>query len=142
VAHDVPRQRYAFSATHPVAQFAGKMAWFQDLEGTEGTLSIAERNPDSPVVDDQGLQPLYRSSAVAHGVHVTRNGFMNDLPGLVYFTHFDLATRTGTLEYSNAELGFSATVSEGAADYVQPGTGLLYSVPYGEGAGIWLARAK
>ena len=33
-------------------------------------------------------------------------------------------------------------VSEGVADYVQPGSGLLYSVPYGDAAGIWLARAK
>lgn len=142
VAHDVPRQRYAFAATHPVAEFAGKMAWLQDVQGTEGTLSIAERDTSSPVLDDQYLSQIYRSSPVAHGVHLARNGFMNDLPGLVYFTHFDLATRTGTLEYSNAELGFSAIVSEGAADYVQPGSGLLYSVPFGEGAGIWLARAK
>jgi len=142
VAHHVPRQRYAFTSAHPVAAFAGKMAWFQDLEGSEGTLAIAEQNPATNVVDDQYGQRLYTSAAVAHGVHVTRNGFMNDLPGLVYFTHYELSTRIGTLEYSNAELGFSAIVSEGVADYVQPGSGLLYSVPYGENAGLWLARAK
>jgi len=142
VAHNVPKQRFAFAASHPVAEFAGKMAWFQDLEGTEGTLAIAAQKEGSAVVDDQRLQPLYESTAVAHGVHVSRNGFMNDLPGLVYFTHYDLATGTGTLEYSNAELGFSAIVSEGVADYVQPGSGLLYSIPSGEGAGIWLVRAK
>jgi hypothetical protein len=28
------------------------------------------------------------------------------------------------------------------ADFMYAGNGLLYSVPYGEGAGIWLARAK
>jgi hypothetical protein len=142
VAHHVPRQHYAFTASQPVAAFAGKMAWFQDLDGTEGTLSIAEPNPATKVVDDQYGQQLYTSAAVAHGVHVSRNGFMNDLPGLVYFTHYDLSTQTGTLEYSNAELGFSAIVSEGVSDYVQPGSGLLYSVPYGESAGLWLARAK
>lgn len=142
VGHNAARQRYAYTAVHPVAEFAGKMAWFLDLEGTEGTLAIAGPNPNSNVLDDQHREQLYSSSAVASGVHVTRNGFMNDLPGLVFFTHYDARSGTGQLEYSNAELGFSAIVSEGVADYVQPGSGLLYSVPYGEGAGIWLARAK
>lgn len=142
VGHNAARQRYAYTAAHPVSEFAGKMAWFVNLEGTEGTLGIAGPDPNTSVLDDQRLERLYTFTTVADGVHVTRNGFMSDLPGLVYFTHYDARSGTGALEYSNAELGFSAIVSEGVADYVQPGSGLLYSVPYGEGAGIWLARAK
>jgi hypothetical protein len=142
VGHNAARQRYAYTASHPVSELAGKMAWFLNLEGTEGTLAIAGPNPDTTVLDDQRLERLYSSTTVADGVHVTRNGFMSDLPGLVFFTHYDARSGTGRLEYSNAELGFSALVSEGVADYVQPGSGLLYSVPYGEAAGIWLARAK
>jgi len=125
-----------------VAEFAGKMAWFLNLEGTEGTLAVAGPNQDTTVLDDQRLEPLYSSTTVAEGVHDTRNGFMSDLPGLVFFTHYDTRSATGQLEYSNQELGFSAIVSEGVADYVQPGSGLLYSVPYGDAAGIWLVRAK
>jgi hypothetical protein len=142
VGRNAARQRYAYTAAHPVSEFAGKMAWFLNLEGTEGTLAIAGPDKGSRVEDDQRHEQLYSSTTVADGVHVTRNGFMNDLPGLVFFTHYDARTGTGRLEYSNAELGFSAIVSEGVADYVQPGSGLLYSVPYGEAAGIWLARAK
>ena len=142
VGKNAARQRYAYTATHPVAEFAGKMAWFLNLEGTEGTLAVAGPNQDTKVLDDQRLEPLYSSTTVAEGVHVTRNGFMSDLPGLVFFTHYDTRSATGQLEYSNQELGFSAIVSEGVADYVQPGSGLLYSVPYGDAAGIWLVRAK
>jgi hypothetical protein len=142
VAHDVPRQRYAFAPSHPVPEFTGKMAWLEGYDGHSATLSVAGPDTSTGVVDDQRHEPLYTSSVVARGVYPFRNGFMNDLPGLVYLTHYDLGTQTGTLEYSNAELGFSAIVSEGAADYVQPGSGLLYSVPFGAGAGLWLARAK
>jgi hypothetical protein len=142
VAERVPRQRYAFAPSHPVPQFAGKMAWLEDYDGRSATLSIAGPDKSTGVVDDQRHEPLYTASAIAHGVYPFRNGFMNDLPGFVYLTHYDPATQTGTLEYSNAELGFSAIASEGVADYVQPGSGLLYSVPFGAGAGLWLARAK
>ncbi len=142
VARNVPRQRYAYTASNPVDAFAGKMAWFTDLEGEEGTLSIAGPDASTGVVDDQGLEPLYTAAVVARGVWVNRHAFLQGLPGLLYFTHRSATTRTGRLEYSNAELGFSALVSDGVADYVQPGSGLLYSVPFGEGAGIWLARAK
>ena len=142
VARNVPRQRYAFAAAHPVPQFAGKMAWIEDYDGRTATLSVAGPDTSTGSVDDQRHEPLYTSSVVARGVYPFRNGFMNDLPGLVYLTHYDAATQTGTLEYSNAELGFSAVASEGVADWVQPGSGLLYSVPFGAGAGLWLARAK
>jgi hypothetical protein len=67
---------------------------------------------------------------------------MVDLPGFVYFAAWDEKNGTGRLDYSNQELGFSATVSDGVSDYLQPGSGLLYSVPFGSAAGIWLARGK
>ena len=142
VAHNVWRARYAYAASHPVSEFVGKMAWLENVEGTDGTLSLAAPDPNAASIDDERFERLYTSVAVAHGVHVSRNSFMVDLPGLVYLTHYDATTGTGQLEYSNQELEFSSIVSQGVADYLQPGSGLLYSVPEGAGAGIWLARAK
>ncbi|HEV8550869.1 MAG TPA: hypothetical protein VGQ57_17605, partial [Polyangiaceae bacterium] len=136
------RGRYAYTPAHPIDEFKGKMAWFSDYEGNSGTLSLAAPNPHLPGTDDQRGGSPYSATPIARGVYVNRHGFLNDLPGFVYLTRFDEATRTGELDYSNTELGFSSIVSDGVADYEQPGSGLLYSVPFGEGAGIWLARAK
>jgi hypothetical protein len=141
VAHDVPRRRYAYTQRDSYAPLFRSMAWFHDVEGDTGSLSLAHQSA-SAVLDDQGHEPLYEATLVARDVHLDSHDFMNDLPGFVYFTHWDYPSGTGRLEYSNVELGFSAVVSEGVADYIQPGSGLLYSVPFGDAAGIWLARGK
>jgi hypothetical protein len=142
VATNVPRTRYAYLNRYQSNPLEGKMAWFSGLSGDVGTLSLAAPNPKSGVLDDQGHEALYAATAVASDVYESGHGFMFDLPGFVYFTNWDAVTSTGRLEYSNTELGFSATVSDGVSDYLQPGTGLLYSVPFGAAAGIWLARGK
>jgi hypothetical protein len=143
VARNVPRYRYAYVQRASYAPLYGSMAWFHDVEGGTGSLSLARKSDDPHApLDDQGHEPVYDGTLVARGVHLDAHGFLDDLPGFVYFTHWDHGSGTGRLEYSNVELGFSAIVSEGVADYVRPGSGLLYSVPSGEGAGIWLARGK
>ena len=142
VAFNVPRQRYAYMNRRNDAPLAGRLAWFQDVDGKTGTLSLAAPDPKGGKLDEQGHEPLYTSTPIARGVYTEQHSFMNDLPGFVYFTHWDDASRTGNLEYSNVELGFTAIVSEGVGDFLQPGSGLLYSVPFGQGAGIWLARGK
>jgi hypothetical protein len=142
VARNVPRNRYAYVNRANEGPLAHRMAWFHDVTGDTGTLSLAAPDPAGGPLDDQGREPLYRATPVARGVYAQGHGFMKDLPGFVYFTHWDAASGTGDLEYSNEELGFSAIISEGVADYVQPGAGILYTVPFGEGAGIWLARGK
>jgi hypothetical protein len=141
VARDVPRRRYAYLQRASYAPLYGSMAWFHDVNGDTGSLSLARQN-EGGVLDDQKHEPLYEGALVAKNVHQDGHGFLYDLPGLLYFTHWDDTTRTGRLEYSNVELGFTAVVSDGVADYVQPGTGLLYTIPSGEAAGIWLARSK
>jgi hypothetical protein len=142
VARNVPQRRYAYLNRFKGNPLAGKMAWFSDLDGDFGTLSLAAPDTSSGVLDDQAHEPLYAPDPVASHVYVGDHNFMLDLPGFVYYTSFDAKTGTGRLTYSNTELGFAATVSEGVSDYLQPGSGLLYTVPYGEGAGIWLARGK
>jgi Ca2+-binding RTX toxin-like protein len=143
VARNVPRRRYAYVQRASYAPLYGSMAWYHDVQGDTGSLSLARKSdkPNAPL-DDQGHEPVYEGTLVARGVHLDAHGFLDDLPGFVYFTHWDYATGTGRLEYSNVELGFSAVVGDGVADYLQPGTGLIYSVPSGEAAGIWLARGK
>ena len=142
VAHDVPSERYAYSNRFDGNPLSGRLAWFDELNGNVGTLSLASPDPTSGVLDDQGHEALYRASAVAHDVYLNGHGFMANLPGFVYFAAWDARSGTGRLDYSNEELGFSATVSEGVSDYLQPGSGLLYTIPFGSAAGIWLARGK
>jgi hypothetical protein len=142
VAHDVPRRRYAYLNRYEGNPLAGRLAWFHDVSGDVGTLSLAAPDPKSQVLDDQGHEALYRATPIERGVFAQGHGFMYDLPGFVYYTHWDAESATGRLSYSNVELGFSATVSDGVSDYLQPGSGLLYAVPFGAGAGIWLARGK
>jgi hypothetical protein len=142
VAENVPRSRYAYLNHFDGNPLQNSLAWFHDLTGETGTLSLAAPDPSSDVLDDQGHEPLYRGTAVAHDVFAAGHGFMANLPGFVYFSNWDDNRGTGSLEYTNVELEFSATVSDGVSDYLQPGSGLLYTVPYGSAAGVWLARGK
>jgi hypothetical protein len=83
---------------------------------------------------------------VARGVHHPGHAFLDEtdefLPGIGFLDHFDTKTGTGRFQYRNLELGFTSVVSEGVSDFVFAGNGILYAVPFGEGAGVWLARAK
>lgn len=142
VAENVPRNRYAYLNRFEGNPLQNQLAWFHDLAGETGTLSLAAPDPSSGALDDQGHEPLYRGTAVAHDVFVAGHGFMANLPGFVYFSGWDDNSGTGNLAYTNVELEFSATVSEGVSDYLQPGSGLLYTVPFGNAAGVWLARGK
>lgn len=142
VAENVPRTRYAYVNRFDGNPLQNRLAWFHDLQGETGTLSLAAPDPTSDVLDDQGHEPLYTGTPVASDVFASGHGFMANLPGFVYFSNWDDNSGTGSLEYTNVELEFSATVSNGVSDYLQPGSGLLYTVPFGAAAGVWLARGK
>ena len=64
------------------------------------------------------------------------------LSGVTYLTHFDPLTLTGRLEYRNLELRFTARVNDGVSSYIVAHDEILYSIPYGDDAGIWLASGK
>ena len=64
------------------------------------------------------------------------------LSGVAYLTDFDLSTFTGRLEYRNLELRFTARVNDGVSSYLVANDEILYAIPYGDDAGIWLASAK
>jgi hypothetical protein len=82
-------------------------------------------------------------SAVASNVIAFGTSSLDDvLPGVTYLTDFDVSTLTGRLEYRNLELRFTARVNEGVSAYVVSHDEILYTIPYGDDAGIWLASAK
>jgi hypothetical protein len=117
---------------------------FHDVHDGVGRLSVlppgfdelASVRPDEPFV-------MPSLSAVASNVVMGGTASLNEvLSGVSYLSHFDTTTRTGRLEYRNLELRFTAKVSEGVSDYVVAHDEILYTVPYGNDAGIWLAPGK
>jgi hypothetical protein len=134
----VPRRHFAYTNLH------GRVALFNDYDGESGTLSIG--SPVCPEGASDCTDKYYAPTPIARNVHHPRHDFLDKdedfLPGIAYLADYDVDTETGRFEYRNLELGFTSVINEGVADFMYAGNGLLYSVPYGDGAGIWLARAK
>jgi hypothetical protein len=72
----------------------------------------------------------------------SRARFLSSLPGIAYLTGYDAQNDVGRLEYRNLELGFTATVSDGVQNYLSTRATVIYSVPLGAAAGIWVVRAR
>jgi hypothetical protein len=134
----VPRRGYAYQDLHH------RQALLSDYDGENGTLSIGELAcaPGTTHCERQ----YYVPHPIAYGVHHPGHAFLDDtvdfLPGIGFLDEYDPLHGTGRFQYRNLELGFTSIVSEGVSDFVFAGNGMLYAVPYGKGAGIWLARAK
>jgi hypothetical protein len=108
-------------------------ALFHDSDGVTGTLSL----------DSSGSRTFANKRVIARRVRHPRHQFLDVvLPGIAYVSNYDLESDTGTLEYNNLELGFRGIISEGVSDFIPSGNGMLYSVPFGEAAGVWIARAQ
>jgi len=117
-------------------------AIIDDYEKPNGTLSITESALEFSE-SERTLGPPPKLEVIARDVLWDgRARFVPALPGIGYFTHYDEPSDTGRLDYRNLELRFTATVSEGVADYLSTPGGLIYSVPYGDGAGIWDVRSR
>ncbi|HEV8548306.1 MAG TPA: hypothetical protein VGQ57_04740 [Polyangiaceae bacterium] len=133
----IPRRRFAYQDVEH------RQAIFSDYDGDNGTLSIGQE-ACTPGTDC--ARTYQEPVPVAYGVHHPGHAFLDEteafLPGIGFLDQFDDELRTGRFQYSNLELGFTSVVSEGVSDFTYAGNGILYAVPYGEGAGIWLARAK
>jgi hypothetical protein len=137
VLERIPDRRYTYQDSQYVALF-------NDFDGANGTLSIGRHvcPPDPP--DCQA--GYYAPEPVAYNVRHFRHRLFNEvgdwLPAIGYLTAYDKEKETGRFEYRNLELGFTSIVSEGVSDFLMAGNGILYAVPFGDAAGIWLARAK
>jgi len=134
----VPRHDFAYQDVHQ------RQALFYGYDGENGTLAIGQATC-SPGTEHCERQ-YYAPQPVAEGVHHPDHAFLDAtadfLPGIGFLDQYDDEHGTGRFQYRNLELGFTSIVSEGVSDFVFAGNGMLYAVPYGEGAGIWLARAK
>ena len=64
------------------------------------------------------------------------------LPGIAYYSDYDRELRTGTLVYRNLELKFTALLNYGVSDFVVAEDEVIYSIPYGESAGVWVVQGK
>ncbi len=139
LAESVPWQAFEYQdTTH---------AWtvlFHDMQSGVGRLSVFPAGLDGleAVPPDHPFKAP-ELSEVASNVVVGGTLSLDDvLSGVSYLTHFDPVTRTGRLEYRNLELRFTAGVKNGVSDYVVSHDEVLYTVPYGDDAGIWLVPGK
>ena len=64
------------------------------------------------------------------------------LSGVIYLADYDVAAGTGRLEYRNLDLRFTGQVAEGVSAYIVAQNQVLYAIPHGEHAGIWLVSGK
>jgi hypothetical protein len=120
----VPRDVYTY-VNRDISVGAG----FHDFDGRSGTLSRFTRS-------------FLELETVATGVLHPHHGFIDTLfPGMAWI-RAEGGADTGTLEYQNTELVYTATVSRGVAAFLPTTEGLIYSVPRGAGAGVWFAEAK
>jgi hypothetical protein len=121
----VPRTMHAY-----VNHDATVGAAFAGFDGRAGTLSRVTSTYEERVT-------------VATRVLHPHHGFIDSLfPGMAWIRADEDGGDTGTLEYQNTDLVYTATVSEGVASFLPTTEGLIYAVPRGAGAGVWFAEGK
>lgn len=119
---------------------------FHDLSLTtqNGALSAFYGNLDALAatpVDQPFAVPALEP--IAPNVGAFRSASLNKLlSGVTYLADFDPVSATGRLEYRSMELRFTALVNDGVSDYRVFQDQLLYSIPRGKNAGIWLVAGK
>ena len=64
------------------------------------------------------------------------------LSGVMYLADYDEQSGTGRLDYRNLDLRFSAHVNDGVSDYAIVDGQVLYAIPRGKDAGLWLVSSK
>lgn len=116
---------------HDMQEGIGRLSAFPD-----GLDELADVAPEAPFVAPE-------LTDVASNVVVFGTTSLDEvLSGVIYLTHFDATTRTGRLQYRNLELRFTADVNDGVSDYLVSHDEVLYAIPYGDDAGIWLVPGK
>jgi hypothetical protein len=139
VAERVPWQAFEYQDQtkqwtvlfHEMAEGMGRLSVFQG--GLDGLQAVPPNQPFT----------VPELSSVASDVVVTGTSALNELlSGVIYLKDVDVTTRTARLEYRNLELRFTATVNDGVSDYLVSDDEIIYSIPYGDDAGIWLVPGK
>jgi hypothetical protein len=117
-------------------------AIIDDFADSKGTLSITQSTLDFNEAARTPAPPPSLEVIARDVLWDARASFVQAIPGIAYMINYDKETDTGRLEYRNLELRFTATVSDGVSQYLRTPGGLIYSVPYGDGAGIWVVRSR
>ena len=119
-------------------------ALYHGFDGTRGALSILDGGLDGAQQTFQTSgTPAFALRTIAPDVGYFRIAFLDFvLPGIIYLAEHDPERDVGLLEYRNLELGFTAQISAGVSDFIVTTDDVLYAVPYGDAAGIWLLQAK
>jgi hypothetical protein len=117
---------------------------FHDMQDGIGRLSAFPSGIDglSAVAPDQPFAAPALSEVASNVVAFGTSSLDEVLSGVIYVTHVDPVARTGRLEYRNLELRFTAGVNDGVSDYLVSHDEVLYAIPYGNDAGIWLVPGK
>ena len=119
---------------------------FHDLSLTKqsGTLSAFYGSLDALAatpIDQPFAAPAQQR--IAPSVGVFRSASLDELlSGVIYLADFDPVSGTGRLEYRNMELRFTGLVNYGVSDYRVFQDQVLYAIPRGENAGIYLVTGK
>jgi hypothetical protein len=119
---------------------------FHDLQlpGQSGQLSVFYGTLDAlqaTPIDQPFVAPELISVAPSAGLF--RSSALNEvLSGVIYLADYDVAAGVGRLEYRNLDLRFTGLVNYGVSDYIVAQNQVLYAIPHGDNAGIWLVSGK
>jgi len=119
---------------------------FHDLSLTKqsGTLSAFYGSLDALAatpIDQPFAAPALET--IAPSVGVFRSASLDQLlSGVIYLADFDPVSGTGRLEYRSMELRFTGLVNYDVSDYLVFQDQVLYAIPRGDNAGIWLVSGK
>jgi hypothetical protein len=119
---------------------------FHDLSLTKqsGTLSAFYGSLDALAatpIDQPFVAPTLET--IAPNVGVFQSASLDQLlSGVIYLADFDPVRGTGRLEYRSMELRFTGLVNYDVSDYKVFQDQVLYAIPRGENAGIWLVAGK
>jgi hypothetical protein len=102
-----------------------------------GTLDSLQATPPSAPFTAPDLE------LIAPSVGVFRIAALGQvLSGVMYLADFDEQSGTGRLDYRNLDLRFTAHVNDNVSDYRVINDQVLYAIPRGDNAGIWLVSGK
>ena len=115
-----------------------------NLAGQRGALSAFYGDLDdlqATPIDQPFSAPEFLD--IAPSVGVFRTAALDQvLSGVIYLADFNVQTGTGRLEYRNLELRFTGLVNYDVSDYIVASDQVLYAIPHGAHAGIWLVSGK
>jgi len=121
-------------------------ALFHDLDFSTQSGQLSAFYGSLDTLRDTPLdQPLVAPElvSIAPRVGVFRTSSLDEvLSGVIYLADFDVKAGTGRLEYRSLELRFTGLVNFGVSDYRVFQDQVLYAIPRGANAGIWLVSGK